>query len=123
MVKDYDLDIVYHKGKARVIADALSRKREHSNALVLTDSLCHELSRLQIELVLPETSQIQLNVMVSAPSLYEKIRAKQSDDPIYRKSSRGSGRERQLRVMVLMLLLMAASSSEVDGVSHLRMRI
>ena len=26
MIKDYDIDIIYHSGKANVVADALSRK-------------------------------------------------------------------------------------------------
>ena len=34
LVKDYNLEIMYHPGKANVIADALSRKTAHSSALI-----------------------------------------------------------------------------------------
>ena len=34
MVKDYDVDIQYHPGKANVVADASSRKVAHSSALI-----------------------------------------------------------------------------------------
>jgi hypothetical protein len=41
LIKDYDLGINYHPGKANVVADALSR-RSHVNQLVL-DSMPFEL--------------------------------------------------------------------------------
>ncbi|KAL4028562.1 hypothetical protein IC575_011759 [Cucumis melo] len=34
LVKDYDCEILYHPGKANVVADALSRKVSHSAALI-----------------------------------------------------------------------------------------
>lgn len=33
LLKDYDIEILYHSGKANVVADALSRKTAHSLAL------------------------------------------------------------------------------------------
>ena len=43
LIKDYDLDIQYHEGKANIVADMLSRKFSHSlNTLVVADKLCEE---------------------------------------------------------------------------------
>jgi ribonuclease HI len=53
LIKDYDLEVHYHPGKANVVADALSRKN-HYNCLTVKPmhrSLCHELERLNIEIV------------------------------------------------------------------------
>jgi hypothetical protein len=49
LIKDYDLEVHYHPGKANVVADALSRK-VHCNHLELepvSEPLCEEMRRLK----------------------------------------------------------------------------
>ncbi|KAL0561571.1 hypothetical protein IC582_002005 [Cucumis melo] len=41
LVKDYDCEILYHLGKANVVADALSRKVSHSAALITRQAPLH----------------------------------------------------------------------------------
>jgi hypothetical protein len=53
LIKDYDLEVHYHPGKANVVADALSRK-DHCNHLELepvSEPLCEEMRRLNLEVV------------------------------------------------------------------------
>jgi hypothetical protein len=53
LIKDYDLEVHYHPGKANVVVDALSQK-SHYNCLTvkpLDISLCHEIEKLGIEIV------------------------------------------------------------------------
>jgi hypothetical protein len=53
LIKDYDLEVHYHLGKANVITDALSQKT-HCNCLIvkpLDISLCHKIENLGIEIV------------------------------------------------------------------------
>ena len=52
MIKDHDLEVHYHPGKANVVADALSRKA-HCNCLTVMPkeiTLCQELENLGIEM-------------------------------------------------------------------------
>jgi hypothetical protein len=53
LIKDYDLEVHYHLGKAIVVADALSRKSQCN--CVMMDShintLCDELNKMKIEVI------------------------------------------------------------------------
>jgi hypothetical protein len=53
LIKDYDLEVHYHPGKANVVANALSRKN-HCNCMTVKPidySLCYELEKLNIGIV------------------------------------------------------------------------
>jgi hypothetical protein len=53
LIKDYDLEVHYHPGKANVVADALSCKA-HCNCLSAAsynESLCSEMRKLKLEMI------------------------------------------------------------------------
>jgi hypothetical protein len=54
LIKDYDLVIHYHPGKANVVADAISHKSYcHSLSMeAVPAELCQEMGDLQLEIVL-----------------------------------------------------------------------
>jgi hypothetical protein len=71
LIKDYDLEVHYHPGKANVVADALSRKAQ-CNCLTMDSkvaALCHELRKLNMEVVSPGT----LDYILVEPTLQEQI--------------------------------------------------
>jgi hypothetical protein len=53
LIKDYDLEVHYHLGKANVVADALSRKLQCNYVRMDShiDTLCDELSKMKIEVI------------------------------------------------------------------------
>jgi hypothetical protein len=78
LIKDYDLSLQYHPGKANVVADALSRKA-YVNCLsteVLLEDLCRELRDLSLEVV-PKGYVASLAVQ---PTLIDRIRQAQKGD-------------------------------------------
>jgi hypothetical protein len=78
LIKDYDLEVHYHPGKAYVVADALSRK-VHCNHLALepvSDPLCEEMRSLNLEVV----EQGNLYALAAESNLYDRIVTAQRND-------------------------------------------
>ena len=75
LIKDYDLEILYHPGKANVVADTLSRRRNYGVAALLSEqkSILEELRRLDVE-VLTKNVQTKLASLQLQPSLLERIK-------------------------------------------------
>jgi hypothetical protein len=76
LIKDYDLGINYHLGKANVVADALSR-RSHTNHLVVKNipsELCDEFAKLKI------VANVDVMEMEGGSSLLQEIRRGQAED-------------------------------------------
>jgi ribonuclease HI len=72
LIKDYDLGIHYHPGKANVVADALSRKTYCNVAQIWPDQdhLCRELEKLRLTVV---QSGVPTSLTVQ-PTLESQIR-------------------------------------------------
>jgi ribonuclease HI len=53
LIKDYDLEVHYHPGKANVVADALSQKLQCNCVMMDSriDTLCDELRKMKIEVI------------------------------------------------------------------------
>jgi ribonuclease HI len=67
LIKDYDLEVHYHPGKANVVADALSRK-VHCSCLsveAFNETLCSEMRKFNLEIV----PQGNLNHLSVEPTL------------------------------------------------------
>ena len=84
LLKDYDCQILYHPGKANVVADALSRKSMESLAHVAEQKkeMVKELSKLFSEglsLEMPET-QLMIAQFRVRSKLIDEIRAAQITD-------------------------------------------
>ncbi|KAL0537052.1 hypothetical protein IC582_026020 [Cucumis melo] len=81
LVKDYDCEILYHPGKANVVADALSRKVSHSAALITRQAPLHrDLERAEIAVSVGAVT-MQLAQLMVQPTLRQRIINAQSNDP------------------------------------------
>ena len=80
LIKDYDLEILYHPGKANVVADAVSRKRNYSLAVLFTDQkpLLEDMRRLELEIVTEELKARIANLSLQ-PTLLERIKNDQQE--------------------------------------------
>src|SRR6185369_3559125 len=78
LIKDYDLEIHYHPGKANVVADALSRKASCSciSATGVHATLSQEIEKLNLTIVAEGT----LTNLTLTPTLRDQIVAAQKND-------------------------------------------
>jgi hypothetical protein len=76
LIKDYELDVHYHPGKANVVADALSRKHRCNHLTVQSHSTCCDPEEPSLRVVLHG----RLNNIAFIPSIKEDIIAAQRMD-------------------------------------------
>ena len=78
ILANYHLEVLYHEGKANVVADALSRKKEHALCTLhpLSDDIVRDLARLHIDLVCADTPRICS--IVAKPTILQEIRDAQA---------------------------------------------
>jgi hypothetical protein len=78
LIKDYDLEVHYHPGKANVVADTLSRKVycNHQELESVSDPLCEEMRKINLEVV----EQRNLYALATKSNLYDRIVTAQRND-------------------------------------------
>ena len=79
LIKDYDMSIHYHPGKANVVADALSRK-SYCNALCI-EGMCGELQQDLERLNVGIVEHGFVAALEAQPTLVDQVRAAQVNDP------------------------------------------
>ena len=79
LLKDYDLEIHYHLGKANVVLDALSRKNHHGlNTIIITQlDVSKDLKCLCAELMPHGQGRALLSLLEIQPSIIEEIKLHQ----------------------------------------------
>ncbi|KAL0537310.1 hypothetical protein IC582_026287 [Cucumis melo] len=81
LVKDYDCEVLYHPGKANVVANALSRKVAHSATLITKQApLLRDFERAEIAVSVREVAS-QLAQLIVQPTLRQRIIVAQLNDP------------------------------------------
>ena len=76
-MKDYDLSIQSHPGKANVVTGVLSRKSTSNMVYAVTSQakLIREMEQFKLE-VIPETRGALISAIIAQPVLVDRIRKK-----------------------------------------------
>jgi hypothetical protein len=96
LIKDYDLGINYHLGKANVVANALTR-RSHVSQLVVDSmpfELCEEFDKLNLRIV----ANIEVVEMEVGSSLLQKMQKGQQEDEKIQEIKRNIKEEKSPRL-------------------------
>lgn len=86
LLKDYDCTILYHPGKANVVADALSRKSMGSLAHISTSrrqliTKLHKLEGSGVHFEINDSGIFLAHIQLHS-SLSDQVKASQSKDPL-----------------------------------------
>ena len=75
LIKDYDVEILYHPGKANVVANALSRKKNYGAAVLLTSQkpLLEDMRKFELEVLRKET-EAHLARLQLQPTLLDRVK-------------------------------------------------
>ena len=105
LLKDYDLQIEYHPGKVNVVADALSRKTQHSlNTILITQmTLLRELENISVQLVKHGQADVQLSTLSLEPLLVEEIQINQETDSELQRIKKNLAKESRLDFLCMQM--------------------
>jgi hypothetical protein len=92
LIKDYNLEIHYHPGKANVVADALSQKAYCHHLVTQESELCEEMRKLNL-IIVPHSLNYNLSV---CPILDDQIKEAQKDDEELTKIKAQTGENKAL---------------------------
>jgi len=79
-LKDYDFELLYHPGKANVVADALSRKKAHVSAVMIKElELIEKLQDMNLGLDM-EAGHKRCSMLRITNELLDEVRVEQGKD-------------------------------------------
>jgi len=93
-LKDFDFELLYHPGKANVVADALSRKTVHASYMMARElELVEQFRDMQLQVTLGE-GVIRCNRLIVSSDFLVLIKERQLSDPKLRETAECLGTEK-----------------------------